>query len=211
MTVTIEGASTLSFQTNISALQTTKRKIREFKELAQGWHFGEGVPIEQSILDAGIALNREAIRLGFLETDAFPGINGEVMLTIYSDDHYLEFTLETDSNVTFYREKDDEEVAYQEGLSFQDAQERIRQLRIEKWMESDFLVEGTTTPERVDLPASRSRIQQEMVESQSLTQSVPFEPEEISVSIVDSITRVLRTIPQFSGGFQQRYYRAVSS
>lgn len=107
------------------------RKIQSFKELERGWSYGEGISIEQATLDNAIALNREAIRFGFLETDAFPGLNGEVMFTIYSDDHYLEFTLEAGGRVTFYHEKDNEEVSYQEELSFQDAKEKIEQFRIE--------------------------------------------------------------------------------
>ncbi len=47
------------------------------------------------------------------------------MLTIYFDDHYLEFTLEPNGNVTFYQEKGDKEIAYQEGLSLQDAKAKI--------------------------------------------------------------------------------------
>ncbi|MEE9365455.1 MAG: hypothetical protein V3W44_02110 [Dehalococcoidales bacterium] len=103
----------------------TERKLRGLEELESGWHYGEGVPLGDSILDDAISLNREATNLGFSETDAFPGTDGEVMLTIYFDDHYLEFTLEPNGNVTFHQEKGDEEIAYQEGLSLQDAKAKI--------------------------------------------------------------------------------------
>ena len=72
----------------------TEKKIQSFKELESGWHYGEGVSIKQSVLDNAILLNQEAINQAFYETDAFPGLNGEVMVTIYSGEHYLEFTLE---------------------------------------------------------------------------------------------------------------------
>lgn len=104
----------------------TERKIQGFKKLENGWHYGEGVALEQSILDNAIALHQEAIRLAFFETDAFPGFNGEVMFTIYFENHYLEFTLEPNGVVTFYREKDDEEICYQEGLSFEEAKAKIK-------------------------------------------------------------------------------------
>ena len=129
----VDVFSTLFSPPKVTASQITERKIRGFRELERGWHYGEGVPIEQSTLDNAIVLHQEAVRLGFLETDAFPGLNGEVMFTIYLDDHYLEFILEPNGNVTFYREKSDEEISYQEGLSFQNAKEKIEQFRMEKW------------------------------------------------------------------------------
>jgi hypothetical protein len=107
----------------------TERKFREFKELESGWHYGEGIAIEQSILDSAIALHQEAIRLAFFEADAFPGLNGEVMFTICFENHYLEFTLEPDGVITFYREKNDEELCYQEGLSFEEAKTKIGEFR----------------------------------------------------------------------------------
>jgi hypothetical protein len=111
-------------------INEVEQKIQGFKGLKRGWHYGEGVSFEQSILDNAIALNRETISLGFLETDVFPGLNGEVVFTIYLDDHYLEFTLEPNGSITFCHEKGDKEISYQEGLSFQIAKERIRQFRL---------------------------------------------------------------------------------
>lgn len=108
-------------------MKDTVKKIRSFKQLTQGWSYGEGKPFKDSILNDAISVIREAFNLGFNITDAFPGLDGEVMCTIYHEDHYLEFTLEPDGNVTFVREKSDDEICYLEGLSLQDAKEKIRE------------------------------------------------------------------------------------
>ncbi|MEZ4733902.1 MAG: hypothetical protein R3E79_42970 [Caldilineaceae bacterium] len=43
--------------------------------------------------------------LGFHETDAFPGLNGEVMVTVYQGSDYWEFTLEPTETITFVYEQ----------------------------------------------------------------------------------------------------------
>lgn len=117
----------------------TVKKIRDFKKLEKGWHYGEGELFKDSMLDNAIALIREAFNLAFYTTDAFPGLNGEVLCTIYYGEHYLEFILEPDGSVIFSREKKghessgEEEICYQEGLSLQDAKEKIGEFGKEIW------------------------------------------------------------------------------
>ena len=116
----------------VTVTYPTERKLQEFKNLQNGWHYGEGVSFQQAIIDNTISLHQEAIRLTLFETNAFPGLNGEIMLAIYSGVHYLEFTLEPDDSVTFYREKDNEEICYQEELSLDKAKVKIEQFKKEQ-------------------------------------------------------------------------------
>jgi len=152
----------------------TKSKIQSFKELKNGWHYGEGVSFGQSILDKAITLHQEAIRLALFETDAFPGLNGEVMFTIYFENHYLEFTLKPDDRVTFYREKKGEEVCYQEGLSFEEAKTKIGEFRKEIWKASASLIRGITTDVYKGSQVSPSIIQGTILEFQSSVENVYF-------------------------------------
>src|SRR5688572_19040410 len=119
----------LTNDSNTISPDVTEKKIQSFKKLENGWHYGEGGPLEQAVIDNAILLNKEAIRLGFYETDAFPGVNGEIMFTIYFGNQYLEFIIEPVGNVTFSYEEEDEEVDYQEGLSFSDARMKIKEFR----------------------------------------------------------------------------------
>lgn len=106
--------------------EVTENKIRSFRELPDGWHYGEGVPATEVASDGAISLSREAARLAFFETDAFPGIHGEVMFTVYAGTHYLEFTFELNGSVAFLHERDGEELDYQEDLSLSDAMVKMR-------------------------------------------------------------------------------------
>jgi len=87
-------------------------KIQSFGNFTQGWSFGEGVPFAPSILLKAMQLIKTAHALGFAETDAFPGLNGEVLVTIYLEADYWEFTIEPDETVTFAYEKNDKTLIY---------------------------------------------------------------------------------------------------
>ena len=109
----------------VTRVQATEDKIRKFADLGEGWNYGEGINFRQSVLDDAISLNRRAIALGFSETDAFPGVNGGIMVTVYHHDHYLEFIIEPDGMITFCQEKRSKEISYQEELSLEEAIEAI--------------------------------------------------------------------------------------
>lgn len=69
------------------------------------------------MLDRAIALHRELLCQGYSRTNAFPGLNGEVLVTAYHEKHYYEFCLELDGMVTFVHEIDDEEIGRRERLA----------------------------------------------------------------------------------------------
>ena len=139
MMITSEITNSYLIQ-GVTIYEVTEKKIRRFGKLESGWHYGEGVPFQQSVLDGAISLNREAIRLAFYETDVFPGTDGEIMLVVYYGDRNLGFIFERDGSVTFCHEKGNEEICYQEGLSSQDARTKIAEFREKTWKESGFLV-----------------------------------------------------------------------
>jgi hypothetical protein len=109
---------------------STIEKIQSFGNFTQGWSFGEGVPFAPSILLKAMQLIKTAYALGFTETDAFPGLNGEVMGTIYLGQDYWEFTLEPDEMLTFIYEKDNKTIFYEEGLPFECAASRITNIAL---------------------------------------------------------------------------------
>ncbi len=123
----------------------THKKILGFKSLKKGWHFGEGIPPEESRLTQSIELNREAVNLGFLRTNAFPGVDGEIRVTVYHQKHYLEFTIETDDTVTYIHEVDNQEIEYETGLSFEEAKGKIKAFREKEWNLSETSIGSILT------------------------------------------------------------------
>lgn len=100
-------------------MQSTLEKIQSFAHFEAGWSFGEGVAFAKNTLNKATQLAKTAHTLGFQETDAFPGLNGEVMVTVYQGNEYWEFTLEPTETITFVYERDEETITYEEGLPFE--------------------------------------------------------------------------------------------
>lgn len=111
---------------------STEKKIMDFKNLKRGWCYGEGELFEDHVIKKAVELHKEAITQGFLETDAFPGTNGEIRITIYLDEDYFEFTLDSNKKLAFVHEKGNEEILSEESLSLEEAKEKIRVIRKEK-------------------------------------------------------------------------------
>lgn len=85
------------------------QKLNSFAQLPDGWHFGEGRRSKLLALNYAKTINRIAITNGW-QTDAFPGISGEIMLSIENSAHYYEVVIEIDGTLNFVEEKNGEEL-----------------------------------------------------------------------------------------------------
>ncbi len=96
-------------------------KIASFRELLPGWNFGEGVAPTERVIELATKLNAEAAVHGFDKSDAFPGINGEILLLFVIGEESVELTIESDESITCVVEFGSVETERDEGLSFEDA------------------------------------------------------------------------------------------
>lgn len=197
---------------DLSGTQETHRKLKSFIDFEEGWSYGYGKRFDIEILEKAISFHSALVNTGLLKTDAFPGLNGEIMVTGYHHDHYLEFIFEPDQTVTFTHEKADDEVFYQEGLSIQQALQHLREFK-SRWMQYEFLIKDTIMTEQGEgSTASHSRILgQEIPVSPSSAQSVYLNREDPSVNIFESTMRGLLGNHLFFGSSQQKYYRLSTS
>ena len=114
-------------------LSDTGKKIQSFSRLRQGWHFGEGSAPSETLIKKAIELDGLAQSLGFTDTDAFPGPNGEVRYCVYKGANYCEFTFEIDGSVTMVIENDETEI--ERVSSLEEARSILKQFSI--WNISD--------------------------------------------------------------------------
>ena len=113
--------------------EITERKINYFATFEPGWYYGEGRAFDPLVVEDALALNKAAIRSSFFETDAFPGTDGALVVTVYFGEYNLEFTIRRDRTVIFCQELGDQELKYEEGLTLQEAEARIVEFRKEIW------------------------------------------------------------------------------
>ena len=153
-------------------MNKTMKKILKFKEYSEGWNYGRGKTFSDDAIESALAIEILLRRVGIPETDAFPGSDGDIMVTGYDGSLYWEFTLEWDNTVTFITEKDDRIVEEYEGLSLRDVVSKILSLASREeiteklWKEDNSFVFSTskdsTIPYTRDLKAlSLSQILQE--------------------------------------------------
>ena len=101
----------------IPSLQShIEEKIWGFRNLEPGWHFGEGGVFDDDVLWEAIRIHQLLQSRGYGNTDAFPGLDGEVRITAYDQDYYFEFTLEADRTWTFLMESGEKLLFRHEGL-----------------------------------------------------------------------------------------------
>lgn len=144
------------------AYYQTINKIHEFGKRQPGWHFGEGVSPSRMVLNKAKSITEKAYISGF-ETDAFPGIDGEIMIAVYYKNDYLEFTIETNGNITFVREKGEEQITYREGLSLNNALNELDKFGKHIWNISGTFTKTITIKGVSDSKVWLSRTHQDQV------------------------------------------------
>ena len=128
-----------------SKKNNVQQKIYSFLLFKPGWHFGEGVAPSHEVAEHALAIVEQASFYG-LDTDAFPGIDGEIMVTVYHDNDYLEFTTESDTTVTFVHERKKRQISYKEQLPLNVALDEIRRIGEKLWNISDLFTKNILIP-----------------------------------------------------------------
>lgn len=173
------------------SLSATKEKILKFAHLDVGWHFGEGVAISENSLGLGLAILDKLALIGFTETDAFPGVGGDVQITAYDLSDFYEFNIELDGTFTIVHERNGEELSYDASLSLMAALKRIEEFAFEKCDYSDSSILPTSTANVEGLQVRLSEIHQTAAESQLWIVPVLSRPQEQFALILPSTTPIL--------------------
>ena len=108
-------------------IDSTSAKICSFSLYPKGWAYGEGEGMSQDVIQAADKVLQLGKNLGFTTTDAFPGLHGEIRVTFYQDDHYIQVTTENDLT---------SELVYERA--------NIEQLSIDRLLFDDLVVEMST-------------------------------------------------------------------
>lgn len=175
----------------------TLQKLDDFLSLEVGWHFGQGQPPEQDVFDIAHCLVTHAEIYTF-ETDVFPGIDGEIMVTVYADAHYLEFTIQTDGAITYVYQVEEKDVSYEEGLTLGEAMNNLDNFFKTSCNISEFYTVSTTTPENVGSKVwhftTQPRVEYRLYQQNALTELALR-----SVNTSSNSIREQHRSPQYSG------------
>ena len=194
--------------TDISASDTIQR-IRSFANLAVGWHYGQGNPPSADAIDRAISLVNFAQREGFHKTDAFPGIEGSILTTVYYYTFTLEFEVRPDGLVDYILEKNDAEIDEEEGLTDEAARGKIASFGENLWNQFVFYTYNTMTENGEDLEA-QPLVQQETHPASRLSdQSAYYAIVLPSVFTSGTFTDQFTASPPFFGHSNQIAYQPL--
>jgi hypothetical protein len=150
----------------------TEQKIRLFLLREDGWHYGEGVAFRPETVEKAVALHTFILRKGFFRTNAFPGLAGQVIVTLYHRDEYYEFAVLPDGDIEFTQETGNQEIAFREPMTIEEAEKIIAAIRTGTWTSFVSLDANSTTPTEADSKAGLSGTRAAVAESRSLIVNV---------------------------------------
>ncbi len=191
---------------NIISGQRTADKIRAFGSLSEGWHYGRGNASSENIIEECLRIHSRMIGVGFHETDAFPGIDGEVLLTAYHEYHYIDILVELDGCVTITHEIGDTVVSRKGGLSEASCREELVKMAGDIWKPSASYTFDTSIIRGGALRVWHSRTRQKTEVSRSLNKNAYFRQAlAFANTSRHTIERPL-VIPSFFGHSTQNYF-----
>jgi hypothetical protein len=179
--MTLVVAVVATTRTRIPGAETDK-KIMGFLDYPVGWHYGSGHPPSPELVSAAIVVNRAASRTG-LDTNAFLGTDGEVRVTVYHRDTYLQFTIEAVDSIEYVREEGQQETERRPGLSLESALSILEDFEIELWLSSVSSTASTMITTEGIFRTSPSRLPAAVRVFRSLSGIAPLE---LALQFVDT-------------------------
>jgi hypothetical protein len=199
----IKSALLVEIYNSLSA-NNTEDKILNFADVVSGWHFGEGASISASAIRDAMKLHNNFLMYGFYETDAFPGLAGEVRVTAYHGNQYFEFTREINGEWSYIYELDGAIEHELDGLTMEQAEETVKKVSNNIWNTYDIFQDSTGIFAREDFKASPFGHQPK--EGFRLWKSLAPPPSGRSASTLGSSIPP-RGSPLFSGFLRAPYYQ----
>lgn len=90
------------------------QRIHSFGQLPAGWHYGEGDPATDTAVS--VALGVTELLPNRDDVEAFPGVDGGILLAAHYRNETLEVRFDPDGRVDFWHEINDEVVEEQEDV-----------------------------------------------------------------------------------------------
>ena len=193
-------------------LLETAQKIKAFKNIPIGWHFGEGLPPTPTNIDIALKLNSALDTVGFPSTDAFLGASGEIQVNGYNENIYIELIIDLDNLIEFVYERDNQQLICQDNLSISEAEAKIQFWGRRKWAISELYTKIPTTIQNKDLQLSPLADLARITAYQSSTPIVLPHKEIQDVSIFTASTLKYQVSPpSFLNSTKQIFLMGASS
>ena len=188
---------------------STVRKINEFGSLPKGWNFGSGIPSRKDTAKLAKKVLEFGVAEGFVRHDAFPGINGQIILTMYVRNHCLEFDIADDGKISIVWEEGDKDNGDWESLSLAQTKDKILELKGKIWNSLGRYTGVITTKHVEGLSAKHSNRQTTAAYPWSI-KIASDSTVELSASISGNTIPSLSTAAQSTGRSRRPTYQTTT-
>ena len=195
-------------------LLNTLEKIRSFGTLGKGWHYGEGKGPSLETLELAEKVAKRLHLEFFCKIDAFPGIWGEIQVTGYLPEYFIEINILSNCSIEFLVEdKNHEMILDFEGLNFDSLVAKIQFFK-GQYLWKSFVyypqnISIKTYPDSPVLPSGILLVQEE--ESPYLTETAPSKIREAHAAILTPNTKGSASSPRYFGNSVQTNYQIIPS
>ncbi len=114
--------------------------IRSFAKLPDGWHYGTGTGAVDAAVDTALYVNSLLIDYGARNIEAFPAVDGGILVSGYHDRDTLEVLCRPDGGMDFIHEVDDDLVNEQDSVSTNEIEEFLGGL---EWLPQNLFAHCT--------------------------------------------------------------------
>jgi hypothetical protein len=110
---------------------TTREKIHSFAQYKDKWSFGEGVSFSDNVIELAIKFYEKVMDSAYYRNDAFPSLEGEIIIKIYQNDDIGEFCIKPNGLIDFAHEYQDEDRAHIQDMDINVAIAKMKEFRSE--------------------------------------------------------------------------------
>ncbi len=188
--------------------ESAVNKINSLALLPDGWDYGSGGPISDSVRISALEWNQFLNWSGFWSTDAFPGGDGEVVLATSFGPHYVEVIVEPDSSVSVAYDRYGKQVLYDLRLRSEKARSVIKSIVEQIWNASILSTQKNSTPRITGGQGRRlETIKGRYLLLNAIASQTP-DQESVSISrVITSSGQELWGIHPYIGNLTQIYFR----
>lgn len=193
--------------------QTVAGRIDGFAALPDGWHFGDGIAPVARAVESAHAINLLLADYGARNIEAFPCIDGGILIHGYRRADVLEIQCDPDGQICLSHERDGGLVQEQENISIGDIESYLGDLAWLPTSSSEFSsIPSITAGSWVDLQAPPSNRLHRVWGSLCSIHDVESIVAVVSADIFDDSTRMIRSAPlSFGGSAPTRYQEGAGS
>ena len=160
-------------------------RIRSFRDLSPGWHYGEGRGATEAAVDTALTVHHYFLENGIRKIEVFPDVDGGILVSGYPGQHTVEVFCTPEGHTNLLHEVDDKEVIERDNLPMDELVAYLGGLLWRTEKSFDSFIQSILVKQSGGLRALPLKILQR-AGYLSLTPSVPENVAERSASIYES-------------------------